>query len=69
MHDDPAKAHFILIQLNRLFGAIMVVAGILGATGTVAMGDWFAYALLVVGVIEFFIVPQILARAWRSPKE
>lgn len=69
MSDDPAKARFFLIQLNRLFGAVMVLVGILGVTGTIDVDDWFAYALLFVGAIEFFVVPQILARAWRSPKE
>ncbi|MCB2084278.1 MAG: hypothetical protein H6920_07075 [Sphingomonadaceae bacterium] len=68
MSDDPAKARFFLISLNRLFGAVMVIAGILGATGTIPVDDWFAYALMAVGAVEFFVVPQILSRAWRSPK-
>lgn len=66
---DPAKLRFLMISINRLFGGVMVVLGLLGANGLLGVPDWFAYALIVVGLIEFVLVPQLLAKAWRTPRE
>ncbi len=66
-NEAEAKARFLLIAVNRLFGAAMVVVGIMGVRGYVGTADWFSYALIAVGAVEFFVMPRILARAWRTP--
>ncbi len=45
----------------------MVVVGIMGVRGYVGTADWFSYALIAAGAVEFFVMPRILARAWRTP--
>ena len=66
---DPAKARFFLITLNRLFGLIMILAGILGLYEVISISDYLAYALIAVGVVDFVVVPRILARTWRTPDQ
>ena len=67
--DDIAKSRFFIIGSVRLLGAILVVFGLLAVNGTL---DWPApigYALLAIGLLDFFIFPLMLARRWRSPPE
>lgn len=67
---DPAVARFATIQLMRASGATLVLGGfaILSHHFAALTGvpDLAGYALIGVGVIDFFVVPQVLARRWRS---
>lgn len=71
---DPAMARFAVLQLVRLSGAVLVLLGVLVTSGKapawltgapVAAG----YAFAAIGMFEFFALPRLLARRWRSPKE
>lgn len=69
---DPAAARLAILQTLRLSGAVLVVLGML----TIARrAEWLAgvpvvagYLMAGIGLAEFFVVPLVLARRWRSPK-
>jgi hypothetical protein len=65
---DPAAARFAVMQVVRLTGVGLVIAGMLVASGRSPLPGWAGYILLGVGLVDAFIVPQILARKWRTPK-
>ena len=65
---DPAKARFAIINLVRLTGVAMVLLGILVAEGVIEWPMEAAYALVVLGMIEVFLMPRLLARRWRTPE-
>ncbi len=67
---DPAVARFAILQLVRLSGAVLLLLGVVLLSGKVAwlprLPDVIGYVLIGVGMIEFFVVPLILAKRWRS---
>lgn len=65
--DATARNRWLAISLTRIAGVAMVVIGLLGTQGAIAMPDWAAYALLAVGFADVFLMPTFLARRWRSP--
>lgn len=69
---DPAAARFAVIQATRAMGAMLVVGGFAILShrfvALAAVPDLAGYLLLGVGIADFFVVPQVLARRWRSPK-
>ncbi len=69
MTEDPAKARFLFIAVHRLFGAALVVLGILAVEGILDWGATVGLVLIVLGVIDVFLVPLALARLWRTPPE
>ena len=68
---DPAAARWATIQVVRAMGVAMVLAGLIHIAGRIsALADvprWFGYVLIGIGMIEAFVLPQLLARRWRSP--
>jgi hypothetical protein len=67
--DDVARARWIAIGATRLAGVAMVIVGILGLRDVFEYPDVAGYILVAVGLLDVFLVPQILARKWRSPRE
>ncbi|QZH73847.1 MAG: hypothetical protein JY451_08650 [Erythrobacter sp.] len=65
---DPAKSRFIMLQLMRLGGLLLILGAILILTDKVAGPHLLGYGLLVFGLFEFFFLPLILNRRWRTPK-
>lgn len=69
---DPAMGRFMVIQGVRLMGALVALAGIAVLTHRFAMFDGMpeavGYVLLVIGIADFLVIPQVLARKWRSPR-
>lgn len=66
MNDDPARARFFAMQAVRLGGLIMAIAALLGLNGALPIPHIAAWPLLILGLIEIFVIPQILARRWRT---
>ncbi|GAA4051487.1 hypothetical protein [Parerythrobacter jejuensis] len=66
--DEKAKQRFMLLQLARLSGIIMAGLGVLIISGRLVDNPPLGYALFVVGAIEFFVLPIILAKRWKSPR-
>jgi hypothetical protein len=67
--DDPARARWLYMTLARLVGAAGAVLGVL----LLAQGDTTARkvlggAIVLASLWVMAIVPQALARRWRSPK-
>lgn len=66
---DPAIARFWMLQLMRLGGLMLVIAGVLILGKVVDGPDVLGYGLLLLGAVEFFLMPQLLAKKWKSPGE
>ena len=69
MNGDPARVRFFAMQAMRLGGLMMVIAALLGLNGVLPVPPVAAWPLLIVGLIEIFVIPQILARHWRTIDE
>ena len=67
-HDDVARGRWLAINVVRIAGVAMVLIGILGLRGVFEYPDVAGWILVVVGVIDIFVVPQIMARKWRTPR-
>ena len=68
-NSDPARSRHFLISAVRLSGAIMVMLGLLGSNGVLPLPDMVSYALIILGVVEFFVMPLFLAKRWSSRGE
>lgn len=66
--EDRAKSRFLVIQIMRLTGVAMVVAALLMLNGVLPLPEIVGWVLLPIGLVDIFVVPQALARKWRSPK-
>ncbi len=69
---DPAMARYFALQAVRASGAVMVLVGVMIGTGRgpaflAGMPQVVGYALALAGMAEFFWVPRLLARRWRTP--
>jgi len=66
-NDDRARARWLMIGLHRILGVALVIAGILSVRGITGWSETLGYGLIVLGLVDVFVVPQVLARAWRTP--
>lgn len=72
--DALAKKRFFALSAMRLMGALLIIAGFLLIRGVWAVAGqptdrWIGVAVVLAGVFDFAVMPRILARRWRSPKE
>jgi hypothetical protein len=67
--DDVARARWLTIGVARLAGVAMVLVGMLGLRDVFEFPDAAGYLLIAVGLLDVFLVPLVLARKWRSPRE
>lgn len=68
---DPeavARNRWAVMTAVRMAGVAMVVAGVMMLRGVIPGPDVAAYLLLAVGLVDTFVVPQVLARKWRTPR-
>lgn len=63
---DPARARFWFIAAHRLIGAVLVILGMLAMAGTLDWGKGVGKVLAIVGLVDFFLIPLIFARMWKS---
>lgn len=63
---DPAKARFWFIAAHRIIGAVLVMLGMLAMQGALDWGRGVGKVLAIVGLIDFFLVPLVFARMWKS---
>lgn len=66
---DPARARYYLIAALRLGGAALVIAGIMAMEGRLDWGREVGTVLAIAGLVDFFLVPRLLARRWKSPPQ
>ena len=68
MTEDPAKTRFLILNLIRLSGVVLVFTGAaLIAKRWVEPAEIIGGVLIALGAFEVLIVPLILARRWRTP--
>ncbi|MGN6690573.1 MAG: hypothetical protein ACTHJU_06495 [Sphingopyxis sp.] len=72
--DALAKKRFFALSSMRLIGALFILAGFVLIRGAwTIMGQpadrWIGVAVVLIGAFDFAVMPRILARRWRSPKE
>lgn len=67
MNEDQARGRFIVLQVVRLSGAAMAVAGLLVIAGKLDLPIEAGYGLFAVGLFETLLMPGILAQKWKSP--
>ncbi|MFM9937634.1 MAG: hypothetical protein ACKVOL_15720 [Novosphingobium sp.] len=67
---DPAAARFAVLQLVRLSGALLALAGVLVVAGKISwlpkLPDAVGYMLIGLGLVDFFTLPPLLAKRWKS---
>lgn len=68
MKHDPARARHMMISLHRFLGVGLVLLGILVAQRVVEWPEPVGWTLIVLGIVDVFVVPLMLARMWRTPK-
>ncbi|API60704.1 hypothetical protein BSL82_16570 [Tardibacter chloracetimidivorans] len=67
-----ARNRYLVIQIVRMAGIAMVLLGILIWKGDLITpgGDAMIGApITILGLIDVLIIPQLLARMWRSPRQ
>jgi hypothetical protein len=67
--DEVARARWLAIGATRIAGVAMVIVGLLGLQGVFEYPAIAGYVLVGVGLLDVFLVPLVLARKWRSPRE
>ena len=69
--DDEAQARnrYFVIQFLRIGGVALVLLGILTVRDRIPVPPIAGYAFILVGLLDVFAVPLILARKWRTPPE
>jgi hypothetical protein len=65
--DEVARGRWLVINLLRLGGVAMVIAGMLGTRQVLEIPMIAAYALIAIGLLDISLVPLFLARRWRTP--
>ena len=65
--DEVARGRWLTINVLRLGGVAMVVAGMLGTRQVLEIPVIAAYALIGIGLLDIFLVPLLLARKCRTP--
>jgi len=66
---DPAKGRFVMLQMMRFGGVLMVIGALLILSGKVPGPPALGYGLLVFGAFEFFFMPMMLAKRWKTPDQ
>jgi hypothetical protein len=68
--DTLARNRFFAIAALRLGGVAMLVIGLMMLNGRIAgVPPVAGYALVLIGLADFLLVPRFLARRWRSPRD
>lgn len=69
MSDDPARIRFFILSGVRLGGGVLMLLGLV-----IASGRWAGWppeagiAAVLAGAFGFAVAPRLLARRWRTPK-
>ena len=61
-----AKQRFMVINALRMGGVLMVMMGIAIANGAIDLPPEAGYVLAALGMVEVFVIPQVLSRKWSS---
>jgi len=64
-----AKQRFMLLNVVRLMGLVMVLVGIAITQGAIDLPFAVGVVLAIFGLLEFFLMPNIIAKSWRNSEE
>ena len=68
--ETKAQQRFLVLNLVRIGGAIMLAIGLaVISNGTFGLPVAAGYVLFLIGMFEFMLVPLLLAKRWKSPKD
>jgi hypothetical protein len=68
--ETKAQYRFLVINIIRITGAIILVLGLaVIARGVFGLPKAAGYLLFLVGIVDFMLVPLLLAKKWKSPKD
>lgn len=68
MDERQARNRHMLISLTRLSGAVLIIFGMIALSGRIDLDRTYAWVMAIVGMADFFFVPLVLYRRWRTPK-
>ncbi len=68
MTEEQARQRFMMLNLVRLTGVILSFIGIANIGGKLAptLTPVLGIFLLVTGVVDFFLLPVLLKKAWQK---
>ncbi len=66
---DRERARFMALNAVRLGGVALVVIALLIVNRAIDLPVVVGWVFLGVGLIDVFVIPQLLARKWRTPPE
>lgn len=72
MKPDPARSRFLILQLVRLSGILMVLAGVLVWQSDLLVKGGAPYTggfLIIAGLFDMIVLTRLLAAHWRTPPE
>ena len=61
------RNRFFVLNAIRLSGAVLVLVGILVLNRVLTLPEVVGWVFIAVGLIDVFVMPQVLARKWRTP--
>lgn len=64
---DPAMGRFYVLSALRFTGAALVILGLMTINHVVDLPEAFGWVFIPLGLAEFFVLPKVLARRWRTP--
>jgi hypothetical protein len=67
--DSLARQRFLTMQLIRLAGVIMMFLGFAVIAGKIDWNKWVGCFLVLNGAFDALLLPPLLARRWRSPRQ
>jgi hypothetical protein len=64
--EQLARQRFMLLNIMRFMGVGIVLLAVIFISGRIfpAVPDTAGYVLLVVGMIDFFLMPAVLKKGW-----
>lgn len=65
--EAQARNRFIVLSALRLGGVVLVGLGLLAINQALPIPPMIGWVLVPAGLIEIFVMPQVLARIWRTP--
>lgn len=71
--DNLARKRFFAITMIRITGALLVMIGFVLIRGGWELAGqptdrWIGVLFVLVGAFDFAVMPKLLARRWRSPR-
>jgi len=68
-HDTLAFKRFMVLNLIRICGVLIVCTGIAIQERLIALPPILAYVLVIAGFLIFFFLPNRIAKGWRSEEQ